>query len=126
MSNQLSLLLLPLVTIGAVTSQALMKRGVQQMGGITPELLLRPLELIWLILQTPSLLLGGLCSLAAALVWLMALSRFDLSLAGAIVGAGYYIILGIVSWYFLGEQIGPAKVIGLATISVGVLIVVLN
>lgn len=126
MNDALAILLLPAVSVGTVTSQAFMKQGLQQMGGIAPSHLLHPLDLAWRALQTPALVIGGLISVVALVVWLTALSRFDLSRAGAVVGGSYYLILGVVSWYVLGEQLSLLRIAGLSVIGVGVLMVVMS
>jgi drug/metabolite transporter (DMT)-like permease len=123
MNVNFAILLLPVVAIGTVLSQTLLKRGLQQIGGLELGQLLQPLEVALRIVQTPALLGGFVLALVVALIWLTALSRLNLSFAGAVLGASYYLLLGLNSWLLLGEPLPPQRIAGLVVISLGVLLV---
>jgi len=56
-----------------------------------------------------------------ALVWLSVLSRWDVSKAYPLVGGGFAVTL--VVGYFLGENVTPTRMIGVAVICVGIALV---
>lgn len=123
MNAGVAVLLLPAVAAGTVLSQTLLKRGVQHIGGIEASHLLRPIDLVLRMVQSPSLVLGFALALIIALLWLMVISRLDLSFAGAVLGASYYLLLGLSSWLVLGEQPSTQRLLGLGTIGLGVFLV---
>lgn len=58
----------------------------------------------------------------SALVWLVVLSKFELSKAYPMVSLGYVLTL-LLGYYFLGEAITLTKVIGILLICVGVVVI---
>jgi len=66
--------------------------------------------------------LGGLVLyFGAALVWLVVLSRLDVSLAYPFVGLGFVVTM-LLAWVLLGETLTPARIAGTLLISVGVVV----
>lgn len=93
------------------------KSGVNKLGGLSltfPDIaksLLSPL------------VLGGLVAYGiGSIFWILALSHKDLSYAYPMLSVGYIIIL-ILSWAFLGEQITLVRILGVILISFGVFLV---
>lgn len=72
------------------------------------------------------LVLGGFaCYGISSLLYLVALSRLDLSYAYPMV-ALTYIIVTVLAWRLLGEVVPVARIIGLAVICVGVIVVAVS
>jgi drug/metabolite transporter (DMT)-like permease len=67
------------------------------------------------------LLLGFLLYFAGALLWLVVLSRWEVSKAYPLVGLGFAITTGI-GW-FIGESVTPQRAIGVAAVCAGVWLV---
>jgi drug/metabolite transporter (DMT)-like permease len=70
----------------------------------------------------PFVLLGlGLYGMAA-LVWLLVLSKVDVTAAYPFVGLGFVVTM-VLGWLMLGEHLDQQRVIGTVLISVGVILV---
>jgi multidrug transporter EmrE-like cation transporter len=65
---------------------------------------------------------GMMCYGASVCVWLAALSKAPVSTAYPMLSLGY-IVVAAVSVLWLGETLSPAKVLGIAFICVGVVLV---
>ena len=68
-------------------------------------------------------ILGGLsCSAISLVVWLMALSRTEVSIAYPMLSIGFALNAAI-AWWWLGEAISVQRVVGVSIIIVGVFLV---
>jgi multidrug transporter EmrE-like cation transporter len=65
---------------------------------------------------------GMLCYGTSVCVWLAALSKAPVSTAYPMLSLGYIVVAGV-SVLWLGETLSPAKVLGIALICVGVVLV---
>jgi multidrug transporter EmrE-like cation transporter len=65
---------------------------------------------------------GMVCYGASVCVWLAALSKAPVSTAYPMLSLGY-VVVAAVSVLWLGETLNPAKVLGIALICVGVILV---
>jgi multidrug transporter EmrE-like cation transporter len=65
---------------------------------------------------------GMVCYGASVCVWLAALSKAPVSTAYPMLSLGY-VVVATVSVLWLGESMGPAKVLGIALICAGVILV---
>ncbi|HEY4072572.1 MAG TPA: EamA family transporter [Herbaspirillum sp.] len=71
-------------------------------------------------LATQLPILGGLgCYVISVLVWIIGLSRVDVTIAYPLLSLGY-IINAIGAWYFLGEVMSAQRILAIAVIIVGV------
>ena len=68
---------------------------------------------------------GMLCYAMSVCVWIAALTKAPVSTAYPMLSLGYVIVAGV-SWLWLGEILSPAKVIGIALICAGVVLVSRN
>jgi len=57
----------------------------------------------------------------AAVVWLLVLSRVDVSLAYPFVGLGFVVTM-VLAWALLGESVSPARIGGTLLIAAGVVL----
>ncbi len=65
-------------------------------------------------------ILGGLgCYAVSVMVWIMALSRVEVSLAYPMLSIGY-VVNAVAAWYLFGEALTAQRMIGIGTIIVGV------
>lgn len=105
------------VTLNTV-AQLCLKQGMTNIGSV-------PLEVIGifdLILKaaiTPFILLGLVCYITSFVVWLLVLSRVEVSTAYPMLSVGY-VVTAIFGYYFWGEDLGVYKVIGILLICAGV------
>lgn len=115
--------LLTLTALGLVISQLLLKQGTKTTGIIS---LTSPADLVKLIRQvltSPLLLLGYGVSVFTSIMWLVVLSRFEVSYAGPIMNALYYIFLLLASALLFRESVSPVRWLGVFFVIVGVLFI---
>ncbi|EGF30866.1 putative small multidrug resistance transmembrane protein [Oxalobacteraceae bacterium IMCC9480] len=73
-------------------------------------------------LATQLPILGGLtCYVVSVLVWIIGLSRVDVTIAYPMLSLGY-IINAVGAWYFLGEMVSMQRILGIGVIIVGVIL----
>jgi multidrug transporter EmrE-like cation transporter len=77
---------------------------------------------IGILFNSPSFWAGMVCYAASVCVWLAALSKAPVSTAYPMLSLGY-VVVAAVSVLWLGESMGPAKVLGIALICAGVILV---
>jgi drug/metabolite transporter (DMT)-like permease len=67
-------------------------------------------------------ILGGLACYALSLVvWIMGLSRTDVTIAYPMLSLGY-VVAAAGAWLFLGEAVSPQRLLAIAVIMVGVVL----
>ena len=112
-----------LVSLGALTSQLLMKHGVSQGGPLSVASLEQLVGLVQRILTTPVLLLGYSLSFVTGVVWLVVLARSDLSYALPLTTATYFVLMLLLSALVLGEAVSPWRWAGTLLILLGIALV---
>ena len=102
-------------------AQLLLKAGVRPLGAIgdAPGTLLP--SLVTAFTRVP-VLAGLACYVVSVAIWLIALSRVDVSVAYPMLSLGY-VVNAIAAWWLFGEAVGPARFAGILLILLGVLIV---
>jgi len=103
----------------AVIGQLLMKRGMQIFGTFPVKELL--FKLVPMLLN-PFVFLGLASFGFSAIIWLVVLSRMDLSLVYPMVSIGY-IAVALLSWIFLGETVTAIRWVGIIIICLGVILI---
>jgi uncharacterized membrane protein len=113
-----ALLLLAVSISLAVAGQMLMKWGMS--GGRVSEVgqLLRAMV-------TLPVLSGLLCFAASAMLWLVVLSRLDLSYVYPMVAVAQVAIM-FLSWLILKESLPALRMVGMAVVCIGVVCVALS
>jgi multidrug transporter EmrE-like cation transporter len=107
------------VLLNAVGQLAL-KASVTRMGPIALDLHGAGPVAARLLLE-PALWLGMGCYAFSVLVWLLALSRVAVSVAYPMLSLGY-VVNAVAAWWLFGEMLGPGRVLGIAVIILGVVI----
>ena len=102
-------------------AQLLLKAGVAPLGPIPLEPSVA-LPLAGRLLQQWPLHAGLGCYVVSVALWIVALSRTDVSTAYPMLSLGY-VVNAIAASYLFGEVIGPARVLGIALILAGVFLV---
>ncbi len=110
-------LLLGAVCLG-VLGQLLMKSGMNRVGAIDSF----GLQALIRLFSNPFVLLGFASYGVSSIGYLMALSKLDLSVAYPMVGIGYVLVM-LISWLFLREQVSAARWLGALLIFAGVWLV---
>ena len=112
-----SLLLLVTVTFN-VAGQYLMKRGMMTVGEISGDMSLLVGSLAKAF-SNPFVIAGVGAYAAGSIFWLILLSRVDLSYAYPALSLGY-VVVTLVSAFFLGEQVSGMRWAGVFVICIGV------
>jgi len=75
---------------------------------------------IKLATQLP-IIAGLTCYVISVVVWIIGLSRVDVTIAYPLLSLGY-IINAIGAWYFLGEMVSAQRILAIGVIIVGVIL----
>jgi len=70
----------------------------------------------------PWIMSGIACYVVSVVVWIMALSRVEVSIAYPMLSIGY-VVNAIAAWYLFGEAVTPMRLLGIGIIILGVFIV---
>lgn len=76
----------------------------------------------WKIATEPHILGGLACYVVSVVVWIMALSRVEVSIAYPLLSVGY-VVNAIAAWYLFGEAVTVTRLTGIGIIVIGVYIV---
>ena len=71
------------------------------------------------VASNPFIVSGLGCYAVSVVVWIMALSRVEVSLAYPMLSIGY-VVNAVAAWYLFGEALTAQRMIGIGTIIVGV------
>jgi len=70
----------------------------------------------------PHILGGVACYVVSLVVWIMALSRVEVSIAYPLLSIGY-VINAVAAWYLFGESVNAVRMAGIGFIVIGVFLV---
>ena len=119
--NALSFSLLMTGVLLNASAQLLLKAGTNAVGvfafsrdNIAP--------MGWKLATEPHILGGLTCYIVSVVVWIMALSRVEVSIAYPMLSIGY-VVNAIAAWYLFGEALTATRSIGIGIIIVGVYMV---
>src|SRR5258708_4280599 len=71
------------------------------------------------VVSEPHIVTGVFCYGVSLVVWIMGLSRVEVSVAYPLLSLGY-VINAAAAWYLFGEALTPARIAGIGLIIVGV------
>jgi len=117
-----SLLMIFASVLIGVFGQLSLKTGMTQVGRIDAQALSQPIQTLIRIFTTPIILAGIAMYIVGTLIWLVVLSRMDLSYAYPLV-ATTYVFTPLLANVLLHEPIPTLRWLGIAFILVGVFIV---
>ena len=119
--NAISLSLLMTGVLMNAGAQLLLKAGTNSVGvfefsrdNIVP--------VGWRLATEPHIVGGLVCYAISVVVWVMALSRVEVSIAYPLLSIGY-VVNAIAAWYLFGEAVTPMRLAGIGIIIVGVCLV---
>ena len=102
-------------------AQLLLKAGTNRVGEFS--FALENIVPIGSRLAASPFILGGLaCYVVSVVVWIMALSRVEVSIAYPMLSVGY-VVNAIAAWYLFGEAVSATRLAGIGVIILGVYIV---
>jgi multidrug transporter EmrE-like cation transporter len=76
----------------------------------------------WRLATEPHIVGGLACYVISVVIWVMALSRVEVSVAYPLLPIGY-VVNAIAAWYLFGEAVTPMRLAGIGIIIVGVCLV---
>lgn len=103
----------------AVTGQLLMKKGMMMFGAFPADQFLK--NIIPMVLN-PFVFAGISCFGFSAITWLVVLSRMELSKVYPMVSVAY-ILVAIASYIFFKENLSMIRIVGIAVIMLGVVLI---
>jgi multidrug transporter EmrE-like cation transporter len=115
---------LPLILFGVLLNagaQLALKQGMRTVGYFAFSLE-NVLPVGARVALNPFVLAGLLCYVVSVIVWLMALSRVDVSYAYPLLSVGY-IVTALAGQIFFGESLGPVRWSGILVICLGVFLI---
>lgn len=115
---------LPLILLGVLlnaAAQLCLKQGMRQIGHFAFSLE-NILPIGFKVALNPFVFAGLLCYVISVVVWLMALSRVEVSFAYPLLSVGY-IVTAFAGQMFFGESLGSVRWAGIVVICLGVYLV---
>jgi drug/metabolite transporter (DMT)-like permease len=114
-------LLILTTTLCTIAGQLILKRAVT---GLKPLLSQSgPIDFLIGAALSPLVITALSLQVIGYVAWLFVLSKEQLSVAFALSGSSFYLLMAIASWHFFGERLGPSQWLGLLLISAGVVLV---
>ena len=107
------------VLLNAIAQLAL-KASVRDMGAIELRLA-EALPTTMRLAQEPWLWIGLGCYVVSVVIWILALSRVDVSIAYPMLSLGY-VVNALAAWAWLGEAMSLSRVVGIGIIILGVFV----
>lgn len=117
MSLNTFLLILTGVMLNA-GAQLLLKAGVSPLGPLNPGLAELPATL-WRVAAQWPILAGLACYVVSVGVWIIGLSRVDVSIAYPLLSLGY-VVNALLAWWLFGEVLNATRWGGIVLILAGV------
>jgi multidrug transporter EmrE-like cation transporter len=77
------------------------------------------LETTIMVVLQPHIVAGLMCYVLSVGIWIIALSRVEVSLAYPMLSIGY-VVNAFAAWYLFGEVLTPMRLLGIGIIVVGV------
>jgi multidrug transporter EmrE-like cation transporter len=119
--NAISLALLMTGVMLNAGAQLLLKAGTNSVGAFEYSAA-NIIPVGWKLATEPHIIGGLGCYVISVVVWIMALSRVEVSIAYPLLSVGY-VVNAIAAYYLFGEAVTPMRLTGIAVIIVGVWIV---
>lgn len=113
-------LLVLITTLCTIAGQLILKRAVT---GLKPLLQAGPIEFLFGAATSPLVIAALSLQVLGYVAWLFVLSKEKLSVAFALSGSSFYLLMALASWYFFDERLSAGQWLGLLLISVGVVLV---
>jgi multidrug transporter EmrE-like cation transporter len=112
---------LPIILFGVLLNagaQLALKQGMRQIGEFE-FVLANALPVGWQVGTNPFVALGLFCYVVSVGIWILVLSRVEVSLAYPMLSIGY-VVNALAAWWLFGENLTPTRIAGIAVICFGV------
>ena len=105
-----------------VTGQICLKMGMERIGTLDVSGVASGVQTAFQVMTTPLVVMGLSCYAMGAVLWLIVLSKLDLSLAYPILALNF-VLVPLFGWLLLGEHVPSLRWVGVAIIFVGVTVI---
>lgn len=119
--NGTSFLLILIGVLLNAGAQLLLKAGTNAVGHFAFERG-NILPVGWQLATEPHIIGGIACYVISVVVWILALSRVEVSIAYPMLSIGY-VVNAMAAWYLFGEAVTPMRLLGIGIIILGVFVV---
>ena len=102
-------------------AQLMLKAGARTLGTVAMGSGASLTAAAWNAATQPWIVLGLVCYFVSAGLWILALTRVDVTVAYPMLSMGY-VIAALLAWQFFGESLNPTRLMGIAIILVGVVV----
>ncbi len=119
--NGISFVLILIGVLLNAGAQLLLKAGTNAVGHFAFERG-NILPVGWQLATEPHIVGGIACYVISVIVWILALSRVEVSIAYPMLSIGY-VVNAAAAWYLFGEAVTPMRLLGVGIIILGVFIV---
>ncbi|MDM0107895.1 EamA family transporter [Variovorax sp. J22R24] len=102
-------------------AQLLLKAGARTIGSVSMTSMSSIGAAAWSAATQPWIALGLVCYFVSAGLWVVALTRVDVTVAYPMLSLGY-VIAAIFAWQIFGEQLTAARLVGIFIILAGVVV----
>lgn len=102
-------------------AQILMKAGTNAVGHFEFSMA-NVMPVGWKLATEWHIVTALFCYGLSVVVWILALSRVPVSIAFPMLSMAY-VVNALAAWYLLGEELNPAKVLGIGIIILGVVVI---
>lgn len=112
---------LPIILLGVLlnaVAQLALKQGMRQIGEFEFALA-NALPIGWQVGTNPYVAFGLACYVFSVGIWILVLSRVEVSLAYPMLSVGY-VVNALAAWWLFGENLTPTRIAGIAVICFGV------
>ena len=124
MGKPVVLVLILLDVILNVTGQLSLKHGMSKIGNFSVSLATLP-PVFFKAATNLSVLFGLFCYGLGFLVWLIVLSKAEVSYAYPLISLGY-VFTAVLGWYLFGEALTEIRMVGIVIICLGVFLIARN
>ena len=112
---------IPLIIFGVLlnaAAQLTLKQGMRKIGYF--DFRLENCErILFAVAANPYILAGLACYIFSVVVWLLVLSRVEVSYAYPLLSIGY-IVVALAGWFCFDESVGVTRWVGIVVICIGV------
>lgn len=113
-------LLVLFTTLCTICGQLILKRAVTE---LKPLLQTGPFDFLLGAATSPLVIAALSLQVLGYVAWLFVLSKEKLSIAFALSGSSFYLLMAAASWYFFDERLSSGQWLGLLMISAGVVLI---
>lgn len=102
-------------------AQLLLKAGARTIGSVSMTSMSSVGAAAWSAATQPWIATGLVCYFVSAGLWIVALTRVDVTVAYPMLSMGY-VIAAMLAWQIFGEQLTAARLLGIFIILIGVVV----